>query len=585
MKFFNPNKLCKITKKQLIWLGYVLLSGICTLIVFRQPFLIRLNSLLDPFAFNGDALQHIAPMWFLRVHPADVPDYTLRYYLEAILPPLFKGVYWVATIWITPPTASKIITALLCVTYITVSTLTARRLSGPTAASLAFFLATGGVLKNMAFMGGIQRGFGFCIASIALYLACSGRIVLLALLGVAAAMLYPAAAVCILSILALLVVPLRGAYAGKLERWSTNKRLALVFVTGIGIGVAVLPQLVGGAAYGIRLSINAENEFDEWGPNGRYTPGDRGVPINLGHKVLLATTSALSSLKPTREKPKSINNSDLHETPEATAISTALPIILTTLLGGILIMIRRQGRPSPEAVRCCAFAAGILIAFSAARLLFPLLYIPSRYVALGTTALIPVVFPALWTLVGRSLTTSNRQRLAEPVALALGIAAIVSLGWLDVAVKKLPTASGNRMLFAAIRNLPADAVIASWPRGIASMVPLFTARSVLVFEEGHQIFHRDFLLEMRRRTRAIIAAYAATDIAPIKELRDTYNVSHILLNPRHLTRTPDYFAPFDQEIQNARSAVAGQTLILAKLVQSKAVFSNSDYVLIDIREL
>jgi hypothetical protein len=177
-----------------------------------------------------------------------------------------------------------------------------------------------------------------------------------------------------------------------------------------------------------------------------------------------------------------------------------------------------------------------VIAFGAAKLLFPLLYIPSRYVALGTIALIPVVFPALWVLIGRALAPSNQKRLGAPLAVALGVAAIVSLGWLDTAVKRLPTASGNRVLFAAIRDLPPDAVIASWPRGIASMIPLFTGRSVLVFEEGHQIFHRDFLVEMRARTRAIIAAYAATDITPIKKLRDHYRVSHILITLPPLVR-------------------------------------------------
>lgn len=556
----------------------------CTFFVLKQPLLVRLNGLLDPFSFSGDALQHIAPMWFLRMAPEAVPDYTLRYYLEAILPPLFKAVYWVATIWLTPPAASKIITAILSITFITTSTLTAKRLGGSAACALTFFLATGGVLKNLPFMGGIQRGFGFCIASIALYLVCSGRIVPLAILGVIAAMLYPAAAVCILTILSLLIL-LKGSNAGTLAGWSMMKRVTLVFVAALGIGLSVLPQLAGGNAYGTRLSIDAEREFEEWGPHGRYTPGDRGVPVSFGHKVLSATVASLASLKSTRERQRAVEDTDVGEPPERTPIGTAMPVIVATVLGGLLILIRRRGVFSPEALRCCVFAAGTLIAFSAAKILFPLLYIPSRYVALGTIALIPAIFPAIWALVGRSLVPSHRKYFAEPVALVLGIAAIVSLGWLDVSVKKLPTASGNRVLFAAIRDLPPDAVIASWPRGIASMVPLFTARSVLVFEEGHQIFHQDFLLEMRKRTRAIIAAYAATDITPVKHLRDTYRVSHILLNPRHLTRTPDYFAPFDQEMEDARAAVQGQPLILAELGQSKAVFSSKDYILIDIRDL
>jgi hypothetical protein len=349
--------------------------------------------------------------------------------------------------------------------------------------------------------------------------------------------------------------------------------------------MAVLPQLIGGHAYGTRLSIDAEREFEEWGPHGRYTQSDRGAPIELGHKIMSATVSALSSFKASYKKQRALDSQELDEAPKRTAIETAMPILVPTVLGSILIMIRRRGILSPETLRCCVFAAGILIAFGAARAFFPLLYIPSRYVVLGTVALTPAVFPAMWALIGRSLCPSRRPRYAEPFAAVLGIAAIVSLGWLDVPVRRLPTASAHKALFASIRELPSDAVIASWPRGIASVVPLLTARPVLVFEEGHQIFHRDFLLEMRRRTRAIIAAYAATDIVPIRELRDTYRVSHILLNRRHLTRTPDYFAPFDYEMHNARAAVEGRRLILADLAHSNAVFSSKDYILIDIRGL
>jgi hypothetical protein len=397
-------------------------------------------------------------------------------------------------------------------------------------------------------------------------------------------MLYPAAAVCILAILSLMIL-LKGSFSGDIGNWGIAKRLGLVLVATLSVGIAVLPQLVGGRAYGARLSIEAEREFEEWGPHGRYTPGDRGVPVSFGEKVLSGTVSALASFKPTRDKSKQLSDSQSSDVSRRTPIETATPVIVLTVLSGIVILILRRGSMSPEALRCCIFAAGIIAAFGAARALFPLLYIPSRYIALGTIALTPVVFPSIWVLVVRSFIPENRSRYAQALGLALGTTAIISLGWLDISVKNLPTASGHRLLFAAIRDLPPDTVIASWPRGIASLVPLFTARPVLVFEEGHQIFHRDFLFEMRGRTRAIITAYSATDITPIKELHDKYRVSHILLNRRHVTQTPDYFAPFNKEMKLARTAVAGQPLILAKLAQTNAVFSNRDYILIDIRNI
>jgi hypothetical protein len=543
--------------------------------VLWSPLMVRWQGLLDPYSFNGDALQHIAPMWFVYSAPDQVQDYTLRYYLHAILPPLFKGIYALFTLSLSPAATSKLLTVILSAIFIITSAGTARRLGGWAAGSLTLFLATGGVLKNFYFMGGIQRGFGFCIATLALYLVCCGRIVPLAILSIAAAMLYPAAAVCILTILGLLIL-IPSAYRGSIREWQIAKRLGLLALTGMLIGVAVSPQLLGGRKYGERLSISAASEFEEWGPHGRYTPGDRGIPVNLTRKIMSGTVSALSATRPPKEK---------SARSESIMDQRALYVIAASLLGGLIVGMLRRRTLSPEAVRCSVFFLGTVVAFLLARALFPLLYIPSRYIALGVTALAPVVFPALWSAIVRYATRNIFPQFSHLATLILGAAIVVSLGWLHVSPKKLPTASGNRALFAFIRGLPEDAVIASWPRGIANMVPLFTARSVLVFEEGHQIFHRDFLEEMRRRSRALVAAYSATDMAPIRELHTTFHVSHILLNKRHLRQTPDYFAPFGREMKEAREKIGTEPLILRELSKTKGVFSDNDYVVIDIRGL
>lgn len=575
MKFFSdPDRIYSC--RQLIKAPFCFLVTLAvTLFVLWSPLSVRVQGLLDPYSFNGDALQHIAPIWFVHTAPELVQDYTLRYYLQAILPPLFKAIYATATLSLSPAAASKLLTVVLSVLFICTSAATARRLGGWVAGSLAFFLATGGVVKNLYFMGGIQRSFGFYIATLALYLACCGRAVPLAVLGVTAAMLYPAAAVCILAVLGLLSV-LPAAYRGSMQGWRLSQRFALLALTTALIAIAVTPQILGGQLYGPRLSIDAASQFEEWGPHGRYTPGDRGVPVNLARKILSGTVSALSATRPSKG-----NRAGSESAMEYRATLT----IVLSLIGGALIAISRRRALSAETIRCTVFFLGTVVAFLVATALFPLLYIPSRYIALGITALIPAVFPALWSSIAHSLTQRISVRLGSPAALILGAVIITSLGWLHVAPKNLPTASGNRKIFAFIRGLPDDVVIASWPRGIANMVPLFTARPTLMFEEGHQIFHRQFLDEMRRRCRALIATYAATDLAPIRELNTTYNVSHLLLNRRHLRKTPDYFAPFGQEMKAAREKIGLTPLILTELVQTRSVFSDKDYVIIDIRGL
>jgi hypothetical protein len=105
---------------------------------------------------------------------------------------------------------------------------------------------------------------------------------------------------------------------------------------------------------------------------------------------------------------------------------------------------------------------------------------------------------------------------------------------------------------------------------------------VLLFEEGHQIFHRDCLEELRRRTRSLIHLYAATNAAPLAELQNGYNVTHLLLDKRHLDKAPPYFAPFDEEMKTARAEVGGKPLFLAELANTQAVFQSGNLVLIDL---
>jgi hypothetical protein len=551
--------------------------------VLWAPFWTRLHGLLDPFSFNGDALQHIAPMWFVHLAPNSVSDYTLRYYLEAILPPLFKAIYALLTYWMTPIAASKLLTALLSLAFISISTLTTIKLAGRVAGSFSFFLATAGVLKNMYFMGGIQRGFGFWLASLALYLVCSGHLVALGAVGIVAAMLYPAASVCIITTLSLLTL-LPAEHRGALAEWSLKKRLSLLGVTAALIGLAVMPQLAGGHRYGDRLSIDAAGEFAEWGPHGRYTPGDRGVPISLGSKSLAAVVSVLAAESTPRAAHTDITKIKLNEDESAARHSDwPIYIVVASALAGTGLTLSRRFSVSSQTLRCCVFGLGILIAFLAARAVFPLLYIPSRYMALGVTALTPVIFPAIWCCTIEALTLKAPRSIALVTKIILVSSILAALGWGSLSPKRLPTTVGNRALFAAIKALPQDAIIAAWPRGVANMIPLFTAHSVLVFEEGHQIFHRDFLEEMRRRIRGIIAVFASTEIEPVNQLIKDFNVSHLLINKRHLTRIPDYFAPFGVEMRQARQNAGKAPLILEQLIKTNAIFSDRDYVLVRLR--
>jgi hypothetical protein len=572
---------CVVTFRGFTRVALYVLAAVSVYWILRQPIHTRLVNLFDPFSFSGDALQHIAPLWFVRDPGHASHDYIATYYLAAILPPLFKGIYAVVTLFTSPLAASKVITFLLSLLFVITTTLTSKRLAGGAAAYLTLLFASGAVLKNFYFMGGIQRGFGIWLASLALFYTCSGRIVPLGVIAILAAMVYPAASVFILVLLTVLLL-LPKAFRGSAEHWALRKRFVFLTCCGTFCALAVLPQILGGSHYGPRLSKTDEAVYQEWSSSGRYTDGDRGVPIPFFERVGSSVVSAISASRVKAKKHTSATSSEGDKDFDLSPSQEGYVVMVFTLFCALWILYHRRCAMSAEAVRCGVFAGAMCLSFIAATALFPLLYISSRYIALGCIPLTPVVCTCLWSGAVSTLLQRRKVIVQTGACIALGAGLFVWLGWLHPAIRELPSASGHLPLFRFVRTLPADSIIAGWPRGVINQIPLFTAHTALLFEEGHQIFHRDYLEELRSRMRDLIALYAATDSAPLTELISRYKVSHILLDLRHLEKPPPYFAPFDAEMKHARAATEGKPLLLAELAKTRAIFQLGHLVLIDV---
>lgn len=554
-----------------------------TYFLFRQAIHQRLSNLLDPYSFNGDALQHIAPLWYLWDQSKAANDYIATYYLSAILPPLFKGIYALLTLVWTPIMASKFVALSLSVLFILTVTATSIRLAGGVAGFLTLALATGGVLKNIYFSGGIQRGFGIWLSSLALYFLVSGNIIGLTITGVVAASLYPTATVLIVTSVGFILFIAPAKFRGAALSWTLSKRLVWLTGTCLACLIVTLPQLMAGTRYGERLSMAYEAEFPEWSALGRYTQGDRGVPVAFFPRAFRVVVSGLSATKIRESK----EESDLGESSDSRDLELSPSdkgglVALLTGLSALVLFWRLRGAPSNFAMRCGIFFLATVISYGFATALFPALYIPSRYIALGIIPLVPVVFPCLWCTIPQKLLRTLTPCVRSIASLAIGLSVLTWLGWADLTFRKLPSAAGYRPLFKFIRTLPPEAVVATWPRGIGNMIPLFTAHKTLLFEEGHQIFHRDVTEETRKRMRAIIALYAATDQTPVDALRRDYGVTHILLDTRHLSKNPPYFEPFHSEFLAARESRRNAPLHLDQLAKQNTVYTLGPFVIIDI---
>ena len=194
--------------------------------------------------------------------------------------------------------------------------------------------------------------------------------------------------------------------------------------------------------------------------------------------------------------------------------------------------------------------AGLMYVVS--RLVFPYLYFPARYVVYTVPPVAYVVLASgaagLWP-VGRIDRRWARWLGAIPGAVAVLL--LGGRGSPEVGLDRLAASTGGG--YAAIRALPERALLAGWPSGMVNFAPWITGRPALVTFETHQALHEGYVLEMRRRTEAVIEAFYGCDSRPLLRLRDEFGVSHFVVDLELArTRSAEYFAPFDLEIRRAR---------------------------------
>jgi len=144
-------------------------------------------------------------------------------------------------------------------------------------------------------------------------------------------------------------------------------------------------------------------------------------------------------------------------------------------------------------------------------------------------------------------------------------------------------------LFEAVASLPTDVNIAGWPLGEVRKMEYATRRNVFLTGDVHQVLYLDCLKTMRQRMDAMFDAYFSTDPAPISRLRQTYGVTHLLVEtqdfsgPDHL---PKYFAPWDARIRQRLTEIKGREYLMRESVHQKAaVYSGNGLILLDLSRL
>lgn len=531
----------------------------------------------NPRVFSDDEVMHLPPI--MRYSDPDLfpGDYIMDYFHRAYLPPGYKAVYWAgAKLDLDPRLTSKLLTYALLLVFFGAITATAVRLGGVMAGwfALATALAAKPYIHQIA--GGLPRSFAAPLAALAMLALARDRPWLMAITVVLAALFYPPLVVCLGLALALyLLVPQRES--ARTEAWGWGRRLTVVGAAAVVAFAVSLPTMLGGRQYGGAINDRDLKQMPEAAPGGRRRDAHT-IPF-YRYSVWDQTAGWLKAPLAGQGGPyvaKAAARLQRLRTPASDAI-------LGLGLAGFLVLFVRD----PSARRVAALPAASIAAFVLAAALSPAFNQPNRQL-IGLGAFAAVMIPAglsAWPLLAHRLRDRAWARPAFVIVLAGAFLLIAGRrGDERSAYTKVQK---HDAVHAFLGGLPRNALIAGWPddEGVIDHVPLLSQRSVLVNWEAHVVFHRGYVMELRRRTNALLEAYFATDLQPLRELRDRFGVTHLVVELAHYGPTPPtYFPPFDQTAAelHANALEAGP---ITMTLRGSAVYDDGERFVLDLSGL
>jgi hypothetical protein len=520
----------------------------------------------DPFRFADDARILIPPLFRLR-EPGIFPGDPITDYYLASLPDALRLVYAFLAPVVDPAVASKLLPYVLFALTLACLGVLAYRLGGTPAAfgALALSLGSAHVLGRM--VAGLPRAFALPLVLAGVLYLVLGRPVGLAVLAVLAAAFYPVAGVLLgLSLLGLFLLP--AADRGLAARYSFRRRALVLAVTAAGMALVVAPSALRLSAYGPAIDAASVHRFPEAGEFGRFDPADRSPFPPLPQAAVAPLAATLVG-----DGAPLVASTNLRA--HATLAAVALFLFAA---GGFVVLAKR----SAEARRFLVFGAALVAGHTVALVLTPRLFLPERYVAYGVPVLALAGVPAAFSFFSAHARTSLR---CVPFAWTLAVLALVGsrgASWSGLTVLVPPA---ERPLYAKLAELPKTSVVAGWPGLAIDNVPYLSRRTAFVTRETHMPFHRRYTELVRERLRALIAAYFASDVGPLRELSRRYGVTHLLVERRHFDSPPAYFAPFDAEARAAFAAGRPRGFELERIVSRGGAEETGGVVIVELGRL
>lgn len=509
---------------------------------FINHFMFSVNG----FAVGHDSSQQLPPLISWLEQPSAVDPFITNYYL-AWLPPLIK-----APSWLFSKLGIDVVTTSIIIQYGSFALLAllgwfiGLRLGGIACAyGIVWLIVSTNVLYSS--IGGIPRSFGFPLFIALFWLMVSQRFILMNMVTIIAAAIYPIASVVGGIALAIWLVGDTVKFGFRGNR-KNRLRWAVICVAGIiSVSLLLIKSEQIENQFGTAIQETEYAEFPEAGPEGRSWT--RRVINTLPHINRIGDVIKNTLFAPERYF-------DLQ-------ISAKLLAVLLLAAFVFTIYDSRYRRP------IIYFSAAVAVTYVLAEIAAPHLYFSHRYAYYS----LPIIFIILvpYTLFRLSQIILSRTRKVSSVSWKqTGLFAVLSSVLIILIGGRFTETHGfyelapdEIILLQHISTLPNDAKIATWPASsVANSIPLVSRRSVLLNDKFHQSFHREYILEMRCRAQAIFDAYFVPSIPNLTRLRDNFQVTHLIFDQRHLKDlyALSYFKPFNSQIKVLQQLAAQNPL-------------------------
>ncbi len=454
-----------------------------------------LHSFSQPYIVQDDARLHI--VWLQRfIDPQLFPNDFIAHYYQTIQAIGFRTFYWImAQLGIEPLLLAKLLPTLLAlVTTVYLFHLTLFLLPHPACGFLTTLLLNQNIWIKDDLISATPRAFIYPLFVAFLYYSLRRSplpiLICLGLMG----LFYPQLVLVELGILGLRLWTRQG--------FSNRRADYELLLAGIGVAlITILPfQMTIHAEFGPIATLAEMRQMPEFGPLGRRAYF--GVPPL---QFMFAGASGLR----------------LPLFPPILWVSILFPWVLRSRVGH---------RITAEWPLLVQMGLASIAAFLLAHLLFPQLYLPSRYIFYSFRVLMALAAGIVLFL---ALDTAKRRITATvPLGLVILLSLVVAL---TPAIPPLFLAGQGWVIghqpaiYQFLAQQPKQSLIASLTSE-ADNLPAFTAQSVLISREFALAYHPSFYQVMQQRIVDLLQAHYSPDLATTQKQLKKYGIDFLLID-------------------------------------------------------